>query len=49
MSELEPTTQAFIDSLVGATPIFTLSPEAARNSAFDPKRTLPSLGQRERK
>jgi acetyl esterase len=31
MSQLEPTTQAFIDSLAGATPIFTLSPEAARN------------------
>src|SRR5262245_8245863 len=31
MSELEPTTQAFIDSLAGATPIYTLSPEAARN------------------
>jgi len=28
MSQLEPTTQAFIDSLAGATPIFTLSPEA---------------------
>src|SRR5262245_43146082 len=27
----EPTTQAFIDSLAGATPIYTLSPEAARN------------------
>jgi acetyl esterase/lipase len=31
MSQLEPTTRAFIDSLAGATPIFTLSPEAARN------------------
>src|SRR5215475_8993933 len=31
MSQLEPTTQAFIDSLAGATPIYTLSPEAARN------------------
>ena len=31
MSLLEATTQAFVDSLVGATPIYTLSPEAARN------------------
>lgn len=31
MSELEPTTQAFIDSLVGTTPIYTLTPEDARN------------------
>ncbi len=31
MNQLEPTTQAFIDSLVGAPPIYTLSPEAARN------------------
>ena len=31
MSQLEPATQAFIDSLAGATPIYTLSPEAARN------------------
>jgi acetyl esterase len=31
MSQLEPTTQAFIESLAGATPIYTLSPEAARN------------------
>jgi acetyl esterase len=31
MSQLEPTTQAFIDSLAGAAPIYTLSPEAARN------------------
>src|SRR5262245_41865278 len=31
MSQLEPTTQAFIDSLAGAKPIFTLSPEAARD------------------
>ena len=30
MSQLEPATQAFIDSLAGATPIYTLSPEAAR-------------------
>src|SRR4030095_6672184 len=30
MSQLEPTTQAFIDSLAGATPIYTLSPEDAR-------------------
>jgi acetyl esterase/lipase len=28
---LEPATQAFIDSLAGGTPIYTLSPEAARN------------------
>jgi acetyl esterase len=31
MGQLEPTTQAFIDSLAGAAPIYTLSPEAARN------------------
>src|SRR5262249_17283497 len=31
MGQLEPTTQAFIDCLAGATPIYTLSPEAARN------------------
>jgi acetyl esterase len=31
MSQLEPTTQAFIESLAGATPIYALSPEAARN------------------
>jgi hypothetical protein len=31
MTQLEPTTQAFIDSLAGAPPIYTLSPEAARN------------------
>jgi acetyl esterase len=31
MGQLEPTTQAFIDSLAGAPPIYTLSPEAARN------------------
>jgi hypothetical protein len=28
---LEPATQAFIDSLAGGTPIYTLSPEAARD------------------
>src|SRR5215472_16948739 len=28
---LEPATQVFIDSLAGGTPIYTLSPEAARN------------------
>src|SRR5215510_4155402 len=31
MSHLEPTTQAFIDSLADAVPIYTLSPEAARD------------------
>jgi len=31
MGQLEPKTQAFIDSLAGATPIYTLSPEAARD------------------
>ena len=31
MSQLEPTSQAFIDSIAGATPIHTLSPEAACN------------------
>src|SRR5262245_49855723 len=31
MIQLEPTTQAFINSLAGSTPIYTLSPEAARN------------------
>ena len=28
---LEPATQAFVDSLVGGEPIYTLSPEAARD------------------
>ena len=28
---LEPATRAFIDSLVGGKPIYTLSPEAARD------------------
>src|SRR5262249_55859416 len=31
MGQLEPKTQAFIDSLAGATPIYTLSPDAARD------------------
>jgi hypothetical protein len=31
MSQLEPTTQAFIDSLAGAKPLYTLTPEAARD------------------
>ena len=31
MGQLEPKTQAFIDSLAGATPIYTLSPEVARD------------------
>jgi acetyl esterase len=31
MSQLEPITQAFIDGLVGAKPLYTLSPEAARD------------------
>ena len=31
MSQLELTTKAFIDSLAGAKPLYTLSPEAARN------------------
>jgi acetyl esterase len=31
MSQLEPATQAFIDSLAGAAPIYTLSPGAARD------------------
>ena len=31
MSQLDPATQAFIDSLAGAPPLYTLSPEAARN------------------
>jgi acetyl esterase len=30
-AQLEPSTQAFVDSLVGAKPIYTLSPEAARD------------------
>ena len=30
-TQLEPTTQAFIDSLAGAEPIYTLSPQAARD------------------
>src|SRR5262245_40259445 len=31
MSALEPATQAFVDSLVGGKPLYTLSPEAARD------------------
>jgi acetyl esterase len=31
VGQLEPVTQAFIDSLAGATPIYTLSPDAARD------------------
>jgi len=31
MSQLEPTTQAFIDSLAGAKPLYTLTPVAARD------------------
>jgi hypothetical protein len=31
MSQLEPITQAFIDGLVGAKPLYSLSPEAARD------------------
>ena len=31
MSHLEPRTQAFVDSLAGAAPLYTLSPDAARD------------------
>ncbi|MDR6758105.1 acetyl esterase [Mycoplana sp. BE70] len=40
MSRLEPTTQAFIDSLGAATPIYTLSPEAARNVLADAQKSV---------
>src|SRR5215471_9656263 len=40
MSHLEPTTQKFIDSLAGATPIYTLSPEAARNVLAGAQRSV---------
>ncbi|MDR6759456.1 acetyl esterase [Mycoplana sp. BE70] len=40
MSQLEPTTQAFIDSLAGATPIYTLSPETARNVLADAQKSV---------
>lgn len=40
MSELEPTTQAFIDSLADATPIYTLSTEAARNVLADAQKSV---------
>ncbi len=40
MRQLEPTTQAFIDSLAGATPIYTLSPEAARNVLADAQKSV---------
>ena len=41
MSQLEPTTQAFIDSLAGATPIYTLSPEAARDVLAGAQKSVP--------
>lgn len=40
MSELEPTTQAFIDSLADAKPIYTLSTEAARNVLADAQKSV---------
>ena len=41
MSQLEPATQAFIDSLAGATPIYTLSPEAARDVLAGAQKSVP--------
>lgn len=40
MGQLEPTTQALIDSLAGATPIYTLSPEAARDVLADTQQSV---------
>jgi len=40
MSHLEPITQKFIDSLAGATLIYTLSPEAARNVLAGAQRSV---------
>ena len=31
VAQLEPVTQAFVDSLAGSAPIYTLSPDAARD------------------
>jgi acetyl esterase len=41
MTKLEPTTQAFIDSLAGAPPIYTLSPEAGRNVLASAQKSVP--------
>ena len=40
MGQLEPTTQAFIDSLAGSTPIYTLAPEDGSQCA----RGRPEVG-----
>src|SRR5215813_9592994 len=40
-AQLEPTTQAFIDSLAGAQPLYTLSPEAARNVLTSVQKSVP--------
>lgn len=39
--QLEPATQVFIDSLAGAKPIYTLSPEAARAVLADAQKSVP--------
>lgn len=38
---LEPATHAFVDSLAGGTPIYTLSPEAARNVLAGAQKSVP--------
>jgi acetyl esterase len=38
---LEPATQAFVDSLAGSTPIYTLAPEAARAVLSDAQKAVP--------
>jgi len=40
---LEGTTQAFIDSLSGATPLYMLSPEAARNVLTGAQKSVPVM------
>src|SRR5215475_11256329 len=40
-SALEPVTQAFIDSLAGGPPLYTLSPESARNVLTGAQKSVP--------
>jgi acetyl esterase len=40
-AQLEPSTQAFIDSLAGAKPLYTLSPEAARDVLTSVQKSVP--------
>ena len=37
---LEPTTRAFVDGLRGSTPIYTLSPEAARSVLSEAQKSV---------